>query len=170
PNNALARHYCAAVYRRRGEWERALANFQRAEEVDPRDASTPAEIGSTYLALRLWKDAERAELRALALDPHNWLAALLLVTSRLNSTGDVDSGRRALDSFPEAIKLLTRGFGTGGDVVGIIGLWAYLDVTERRFTDAFQVFEKEEVNDDRARLGHLAGRVALRVLAGQTEA
>jgi TolB-like protein len=170
PNNALARHYCAAVYRRRGEWERALADFQRAEEVDPRDASTPAEIGGTYLALRLWKDAERAELRALAIDPHNGLAALLLVTSRLNSTGDVDSARRALDGFPEAIKLLTRGFGTGGDVVGIIGIWTYLDVIERRFTDAFQAFEEEEVNDDLGHLQHLAGRVALRVLAGQAEA
>jgi tetratricopeptide (TPR) repeat protein len=35
PNNALARQYCAAVYRRRGEWERALADFQRAQELDP---------------------------------------------------------------------------------------------------------------------------------------
>jgi TolB-like protein/Tfp pilus assembly protein PilF len=170
PNNALARHYCAAVYRRRGEWEHALADFHRAEEVDPRDASTPAEIGSTYLALRLWKDAERAELRALAIDPHNALAGLLLVTSRLNSTGDVDSARRALDGFPEAIKLLTRGFGTGGDVVGIIGIWVYLDVIERRFTDAFRAFEKEEVDNERAHLDHLAGRVALRVLAGEPEA
>src|SRR4030095_11406938 len=168
PNNALGRHYCAAVYRRRGEWERSLADFQRAEELDPRDAEIPTEIGSTYLALRLWKDAERAELRALALDPHNALAALLLVTSRLNSTGDVDSARRALDGFPEAIKLLTRGFGTGGDVVGIIGIWVYLDVIERRFTDAFRAFEKEEVDNERAHLDHLAGRVALRVLAGET--
>jgi TolB-like protein/Tfp pilus assembly protein PilF len=167
PNNALARHYSAAVYRRRGEWEHALADFRRAEEVDPRDGSTPAEIGSTYLALRLWKDAERAELRALAIDPHNALAALLLVTARLNSTGDVDSARRAVDGFPEAIKLLTRGFGTGGDVVGMIGIWPYLDVIERRFTDAFQAFEKEEVDNERAHVDHLAGRVALRVLAGE---
>jgi tetratricopeptide (TPR) repeat protein len=33
----------------------------------------------------------------------------------------------------------------------------------------FQAFEKEVVNDDRAHLQQLAGRVALRVLAGQTE-
>ena len=52
----------------------------------------------------------------------------------------------------------------------IIGIWAYLDVIERRFTDAFQEFEKGVVNDDRAHLQQLAGRAALRVLAGQTEA
>src|SRR5262249_41898332 len=61
-NNALARQYCAYVYRRRGEWERSLADFQRAEELDPRDAEIPTNIGGTYLALRQWKDAERAEL------------------------------------------------------------------------------------------------------------
>ena len=38
PNNALARQYCASVYRRRGEWERSLADFQRAQELDPLDA------------------------------------------------------------------------------------------------------------------------------------
>ena len=41
---------------------------------------------------------------------------------------------------------------------------------ERRFTDAFQALEKEVADDDRGHLQQLAGRVALRVLAGQTEA
>jgi TolB-like protein/Tfp pilus assembly protein PilF len=171
PNNALARQYCALVYRRRGEWERTLADFQRAEELDPRDASIPREIGTTYLALRQWKDAERAELRALAIDPHNALAALWLLLSGLYVTGDPGSARRALDDFPEATKILPRAGATGiGDVAPMIGIWVYLDVMERRFTDAFQAFEKEDVNDDRAHLQHLAGRVALRVLAGQPEA
>src|SRR5438093_4791985 len=53
---------------------------------------------------------------------------------------------------------------------GFPGMWVYLDVIERRFTDAFQAFEKETVNDDRAHLQQLAGRVVLRMLAGQTEA
>jgi tetratricopeptide (TPR) repeat protein len=42
-------------------------------------------------------------------------------------------------------------------------------VLERRFIDAFQAFDKQTVNSDRARLYQLAGRVAIRVLAGQTE-
>jgi serine/threonine protein kinase/Tfp pilus assembly protein PilF len=173
PNNALALQYCAYVYRRRGEWERSLADFQRAEELDPRDASIPRNIGATYEALRLWKDAERASLRALAIDPHYTLAAVDLLITRLNSTGDVDSARRALDGFPEAIKSLTLmtnvGVGADSDVGAILGV-AYLDVFERRFTDAFQAVGKEVVNDDRAHLRQLAGRAALRVLAGQTEA
>jgi TolB-like protein len=173
PNNALARQYRASVYRRRGEWERSLADSQRAEELDPRDVEIPAGIADTYLALRQWKDAERAASRALAIDPHHSPAAADLLISRLWATGDVDSAGRSLDGFRGAIKSITRstgaGVGTDGDVVGIIH-WPYVYVIERRFTDAFQAFEKEEVNDDRARLQHLAGRVALRVLAGETEA
>src|SRR5205085_11732708 len=169
PNNALARQYCAWVYRRRGEWERSLADSQRAQELDPRDAGIPSNIGFTYLLLRQWKDAERAELRALAIDPHNGWSALSLLISHLNATGDVGAARRALDGFPEATKSLTlvsRRSPTGiGDVAFMIGKWVYLDVMERRFTDAFQAFDKEVVNKDPGRLQQLAGRAALRLLA-----
>ncbi len=176
PNNADARAYCAYVYRRRGEWERSLADSQRAEELNPRDARIPTNIGVTYNALRQWKDAERAELRALAIDPHNTLAALFLLSTRLNATGDVDSARRALDGFPELIKGIPGGAGgprgaTGaGDISAVIGWPVYLDVIARRFTDAFQTVEKRVVNDDRAHLQQLAGRVAIRELAGEPEA
>ena len=176
PNNADARAFCAWVYRRRGEWERSLTDSQRAEELDPRDSSIPTNIGVTCYALRLWKDAEHAELRALAIDPHNTQAAMFLVLIRLTMTGDVASARRALQDFPEVIKGLPGGAGgprgaTGaGDITAVIGWPAYLDVTERRFSDATQAIEKRVVNDDRARLQQLAGRVVIHLLAGESEA
>jgi TolB-like protein len=174
PNSALARLACALVYRRRGEWERSLADFQRAQELAPRDARIPRNIGNTYQALRLWKDAERAELRALAIDPHDAPAAAYLLGSRLNGTGDVDSARRVFNDFPEAIKSLNLvGHGNAasvGLVDAIISIPVYLDVMQRRFTDAFQALDKEVANNNRAHLQQLVGRVALRVLAGQTEA
>ena len=172
PNNALARQYCAYVYRRRGEWERSLADLQRAQGLNPRHAIIAAEIGQTYGALRLWKNAERAQLRALAIDPHNTRAAFYLLNARLNATGDVDSAMRAVDGFPEVIKISLYGSGadTGGDVAGIISVRLYLGVIARHFTDAFQALEKEVVNDESGHLRQLAGRAILRVLAGQTEA
>jgi tetratricopeptide (TPR) repeat protein len=173
PNSALARTYCAWVYRRRGEWERSLAEFQRAQELDPRDVQIPQNIGATYLTLRQWKDAERAELRALAIDPHNGWSALSLLICHLNATGDVGAARRALDGFPEATKALTlvsRRSPSGiCDVAFMIGMWVYLDVMERRFTDAFQAFDKGVVNKDLGRLQQLAGRAALRLLAGESD-
>src|SRR6266513_2461555 len=170
PNSALAQKYRAGVYRRRAEWEHSLTDFQRAQELDPRDSQIPTTIGVTYLALRQWRDAERSALRALAIDPHDVTAAVTLLRARLNATGDVDSARRTLDRFPDAIESLTRTrYGAGGDVVGLTGIWAYLDIIERRFTEAFQEFEKGVVNDDLAHLTQLAGRAALHVLAGQPE-
>ncbi len=176
PNNADARAFCAWVYRRRGEWERSLAESQRAEELDPRDASIPTNIGVTCFALRLWKEAERAELRALAIDPRNTQAAMFLVLQRLIMTGDVTSARRVLDDFPEVIKGVPGGAGgprgaTGaGDVSAVIGWPVYLDVTERRFDNAIQAVEKRAVSDDRAHLQQLAGLVAIRLVAGEPEA
>jgi len=174
PNNAVARQYCAWIYRRRGEWERSLADTKRAQELDPQDAQIPANIGLTYQTLRLWEDAERAELRALAMDKHNAVAAVVLINTRLNAMGDISSARGVLDGFPEGIKASpitgAGGFNAAGNVAAIIGIQVYLDVVERRFTHALEVFEKEMANEESGHLRQLAGRVALRVLAGQTEA
>ena len=167
-NNALARLYCALVYRRRGEWERSLADTQRAQELNPRDASIPQSIGVTYTALRLWKDAERAALRALAIDPHYAPAVVILSLARLNGTGDPDSARRAFDDFPEATKGYIgppTGSGSNGNAFTVLGPLVYIDVIQKRFTDAFQV-----VDNDSVRLRRLAGRAILRVLAGELEA
>src|SRR5256886_2557419 len=173
PNNALARQYCAWVYRRRGEWERSLADAQQAEELDPRDASIPANIGGTYGTLRQWKDAESAELRALAIDSHNTIAAAFLLITRVNGTGDVDSAQRVFDGFLEDTKNRlvgqgAAGYGAGGDLAAVLGMPVYLDVIERHFTDALRALEKRTSNNDR--LQQLFPRVVLRLLAGQTEA
>ena len=173
PNNALARQHSAWVYRRRGEWEHSLADAQEAEKLDPRDGTIPANIASTYLMLRQWKNAEQATLRALAIDPHNTFAAAFLLITRVNGTGDVDSARRAFDGFPDDTKNrlfgqgLQRGSGAGGDLAAVLGI-GNLDVIERRFTDALQALEKRTSNNDR--LQKLSSRVILRLLAGQTEA
>jgi TolB-like protein/class 3 adenylate cyclase/Flp pilus assembly protein TadD len=176
PNNALARQYSGWIYRRRGEWERSLADLQRAQELDPRDAGILVEIGGTYQVLRLWKDAERATLRALAMDPRNNGAADILLKTRLNSTSNVDSARRLFDGFPEDIKSSLSGFDPGGygeggrNVLNIIGMPVYLDLLQRRFSDALHALEKEAAKNDREHLLQLVGRVVVRLLAGQTEA
>ena len=168
PNNALAQQFLGWVYRRRGEWERSIADAQRAQELDPRDPSIPSSLGGIYAALRLWNDAERVELRTLTLDPYNTVAATLLATVRLNSTGDINSARHAFDGFPPDIPLNSLTY--QGDVTAIVGTRAYVEVFARRFNDAFQAFEKQMANGSLAHLQQLTGRAALRVLAGDVEA
>jgi TolB-like protein/class 3 adenylate cyclase len=173
PNNASARQYCGWVYRRRGEWERSLADSRRAEELDPRDASIPANLAATYVLLRQWDDAEQAALRALAMDPNNTIAAFFLLGTYLNGAGDVGSARQAFDGFTQDTKSslisLGRGYASGGDIQAIIGMSVYLDVIERRFDDAFQALDKQAATDEFEHRRQVAVRVALRVLAGQTD-
>lgn len=167
PNNAQARQFRGWIYRRRGEWERSIAEIEQAQELDPRDPQMPANLGGIYVALRLWKEAERLELRALAMDPQNAVAATLLCRNRLNGTGDIYSARKVFEGFPEAIR--TSAISFQGDVVAIIGTRAYLDVIEKRFTVALQAFESEVGNADPGHLQKLTVRAVLRMLAGQIE-
>ena len=160
PNNASARQFRGWVYRRRSEWERSLSDVQRAQELNPRDANIPASLGGSYLFLRLWNDAERSELRALALDPHKVEAATILAMTRINATGDINSARQAFTDFPQDNRLSALIF--QGDVAAIVGIRVYLKVLERHFDDAFQAFEKEMETGDFGHLQRLTGPCVLR--------
>ena len=112
-------------------------------------------------------------MRALAIDPHNTSAAIFLLLTRLNGSGNVDSARRAFDGLPEDTKnrlfgQAQRGSGGAGSLTALLGFGVYLDVIERRFTDALQALEKRASNNDR--LQQLFARVVLPVLSRQTEA
>jgi hypothetical protein len=107
------------------------------------------------------------------MDPNNTVAAFFLVDTYLEGTGDVGSARQAFDGFSEDTKRLispARGYSSGGDIQAIVGIRVYLDVIERRFTDAFQALDKQAATDEFEHLRQVAGRVALGVLAGQTDA
>src|SRR5207302_10690877 len=75
PSNSVSRQFRAAIYRRRGQWRRSLAEYEKAAELDPRDVWIPDQIGGSYLDLRRWSDAEHWLKRARALDPHQVGAA-----------------------------------------------------------------------------------------------
>jgi serine/threonine protein kinase/Tfp pilus assembly protein PilF len=166
PNNALGRQYCAWVSRRRGDWERSIADAQRAEDLDPRDSSIPMNLGITYALLRQWKNAKQVQVRALAIDPHNVIAAMILAMTHLNSTGNIGSARRAFEGISPGLR--TSSPSVHGDVANTIGVRVYLDVIERRFPEAFQTLENEAPNGERTQL--LAAHAALGVLAGENEA
>jgi TolB-like protein/Flp pilus assembly protein TadD len=57
PNNAETWEAAAAIDRRQSHWENAVANFERAKELDPRNASVLWDVAETYACLGRHTDA-----------------------------------------------------------------------------------------------------------------
>ena len=164
PNNVRALNYSAHVHRRQGQWMRHLSELTRCEQLDPRDAQIPAQMGATYCRLRMWQEANRAGQRALALDPHNMPAMVDVLLSCLNGTGDIEKATRLLATFP-ADSLIAQSYKRGGDVSNIIGEWPYFYVIKRDYAAALKARDKD-AGDSTA--NRLSARVAISVLASDT--
>lgn len=161
PNNVRALFLSGAVHRRQGQWERSLSEMEKCEELDPRDAIVPEEIGSTYLLLRMWKEAKEAGLRSLALDPQNVDGMRDPLLSCLNGTGDTKEATRILGTFPPDNTFAVASW----SLQEIIGLRASVYLAKRDFGAALQTWEKES-SDPKANRQRLSARAAIHVLAG----
>lgn len=69
PNDGDVSLYVAAVKRRRGNWNEAIAAYKHAEEIDPRNQTTLYDSSQTFLGLRDWNGALRLFDRLLELAP-----------------------------------------------------------------------------------------------------
>src|SRR5207253_7711789 len=130
---------------------------ERAAELDPRDSGIPADIGSTYLSLRRWSDAEHVVTRALAIDPHDALAGHFLALTYINSAGDIRRARGAYEGVPAESNLTVAS--AWGVIAVMIGPRVYLDVLEKHFADALKVWDVASSNTPEARLRKLEARV-----------
>ena len=168
PSSSDSRTFRAAIYRRRGERRRSLAEFERALELDPRESSIPTEIGNSYLDLRRWSDAEQALSRALALDPHNINASYHLGVTYINGSGDIERARRRWKEGPEDPKGQVSQYGVL--ISQMIREDVYLDVLERHFADALKASDVARTDTADGRLRKLKARIGIQVLAGQNAA
>jgi TolB-like protein/Flp pilus assembly protein TadD len=69
PNDGDVGLYIAAVQRRQGRFAEAIATYEKAEAVDPRNSVTLYDASQTYFALRDWPTAIKRMDRVLALAP-----------------------------------------------------------------------------------------------------
>jgi TolB-like protein/class 3 adenylate cyclase/Flp pilus assembly protein TadD len=72
PNEPLAFVLAGFIDRRRGRWDQAIKNLERAAEIDPQNpgaASSFQQLGLSYRQLRRYPDAERLLDRAIAFAP-----------------------------------------------------------------------------------------------------
>jgi TolB-like protein/class 3 adenylate cyclase/Tfp pilus assembly protein PilF len=161
PNNADAAEFCAFVHRRQGKWQECLTELLNSKEKDPLNAPVAADIGTTYVQLRMWKQAEEAAAHTLEINPHNVVAMRVSLISCRNGSGDLTEAKRLLATFPKDPDLTV----TRPGVAPLVGERAYLSVIKRDFRAALNAWANEsgEPGEKRKRL---SARSAIGVLSG----
>ena len=102
PNGANVLTAIAFVHRRLGKMEQALDELKQSAALNPRDNLLPREIGSTFVYMRRYAEANPFYDRALGLVPDDFETQVYRVTM-LQAIGDFDASRKALETIPADI-------------------------------------------------------------------
>jgi TolB-like protein/Flp pilus assembly protein TadD len=129
PNDAEVWDGAGAVARRDGRWNEAIANFEKARHLDPRNFSVISNLAETLIALRRYGEAQQAMENALLFNPQAHLFSIARAAIELKKNGDTAPLRAALRAVP-------RDFDPGG-AVATIG--ARLSLMERDYAEAARV-------------------------------
>jgi serine/threonine-protein kinase len=89
PNNVDAVEGTAWVYRRLGEWDRAVENLKKAAELDPGDDERLQTACETLYYQRRYEEAERYCVHSLAVNPNQAHASRVRGWIYASWTGDV---------------------------------------------------------------------------------
>src|SRR6266513_4188870 len=100
PNDGDVGLYIAAVLRRQGRWSEAIAAYQHAEAIDPRNQVTLYDGSQTYFGLRDWTAALRGLDRVLELAPDSVNVKIQRGYTEFLWKGNTASIKAALKSIP----------------------------------------------------------------------
>jgi len=103
PNDGDVVLYIAAVLRRQGRLTQAIAAYQRAEAIDPRNQVTLYDASQTYFGLRDWSNALRGLDRVLELAPDSVNVKIQRGYIEFFAKGNTASIKTALESIPANI-------------------------------------------------------------------
>ena len=126
PNDAEAWDASAAIDRRQGHWDRAIENFKKSRELDPRNASVLWNLAETYACVCRNDEAARGFALGLEVHPEAHLFAVARAAIALRTDGDIKPLRAALRDIP-------ANFDPGG---GVTNIAVRLDLMERNYADA----------------------------------
>jgi TolB-like protein/Flp pilus assembly protein TadD len=100
PNDAEAWDASAAIDRRQGRWDDAISNFEKARELDPRNASVLWNLAETYACTGRYAEAERGFANGIEVNPDAHLFSLARAAIALRTEGDIAPLRAALRDIP----------------------------------------------------------------------
>src|SRR5438876_619005 len=103
PNDGDVGLYTAAVERRRGNWAQAIASYQHAEAIDPRNSVMLYDSAQTYFGLRDWRTAAERMDRVLALFPDSFNVKIQRAYIEFLWKGSTAPIKAALESLPPTL-------------------------------------------------------------------
>jgi serine/threonine-protein kinase len=110
PNSAEVVEPIAAVQQRRGHGQEALASFQKAVKLNPRDARLAAELSAAYAVLKRYREAMDWLDESIALAPNQSMAYTLKAWIYWVWKGTTEESRAALEASPEPDDVLAPWF------------------------------------------------------------
>jgi serine/threonine-protein kinase len=100
PNDAEVWDGAAAVHRRQGLWQEAVVNFEKARQLDPRNAAVLWNLAETYACLGRYEEARRGFAEGLNVNPQAYLFPLAMASVDLKRDGDLTALSSALARIP----------------------------------------------------------------------
>ena len=126
PNDSNVGAYVAAIRRRQGRWEEALATYERMETLDPQNPNIIRNVLFTNTALRRWPQAAQAAARFRAVAPDSVVAKIQSGYAEFMWKGDTSALQRWLAGIPP-----------GEDPDGIVSCTRWESaMLQRAFSDA----------------------------------
>ena len=112
PNDAETWEAAAAIDRRQGRWEDALTNFEKAKELDPRNASVLWDVAETYACLGRFAEAANGFSIGTEVNPEAHFFSIARAAIALRTEGNLEPLRAVLRAIP-------ADFDPGGGVTNI---------------------------------------------------
>jgi TolB-like protein/Flp pilus assembly protein TadD len=140
PNDAEVWDGEAAIDRRQGRWEAAVANFEKACQLDPRNVSVIWNLAETYASLGRYAEAERRFTDGLTVNPNAHLFSLARAALDLKRNGDTAALSAALQTIP-------REFDPGGAVTTVAVRLHLMKHEHQQATQVLRDSSHREFND-----------------------
>ena len=149
PNEAEIYRFSGAIYRAQGRWRESIANYQRAQDLDPRNADVADANGRNYMLVRDWPAAAEAINHALEIEPNSGYVLIHLVTVQYYS-GNLATARATLAKLPLS-------FGPTRSIAWDLSLTARDFIATQKILEGME--EGEEKTDCRALTALARGEV-----------
>ena len=131
PNNSDVLATIGYVYRRKGDWNDAIASMKRAVDLDPLAYVKTMDLADMYITNRMWKQAKRYCDRTLLLNPKAFAGYYFKMLLAILSQGDLKDRRMILEEAKENI-----------DPNRFISFLGRQYLLERKFTEALNTYER----------------------------